>query len=43
MATSKGNKLELKTFMNYGKAEVIGFKTQESNGKKCQDNSMYIS
>ena len=34
MATSKCNKLELKTFMNYGKAEAIGFKTEESDGKK---------
>ena len=34
MATSKGNRVELQTFMNYGKSDVIGYKTEESDGKK---------
>ena len=34
MATSKGNRVELQTFMNYGKSDVIGYKTEESDSKK---------
>ena len=27
MATTKGNKIELKTFQSYGKSDIIGFKS----------------
>ena len=29
----KGNKVELTTFNNWGKASIIGYKTEEENGK----------
>ena len=34
MDTSKGKRVELQTFMNYGKSDVIGYKTEESDAKK---------
>ena len=30
---TKGNKVELTTFNNWGKASIIGYKTEEENGK----------
>ncbi len=34
MANSKGNRVELRTFLNYGKSEIIGYKTEDSEGRK---------
>ena len=34
MATSKGNKIELRTSVSYGKSEHIGHKVEEKDGKK---------
>ena len=34
MATSKGNKIELRASISYGKLELIGHKVEEKNGKK---------
>lgn len=36
MATSKskGNRVELRTFQNYGKSDIIGYKTEELDGKE---------
>ena len=32
-AATKGNRVELNTFLKYGKADVIGYKTENYNGK----------
>ena len=34
MATSKGNKIELRTSTSYGKSELIGHKVEEKDEKK---------
>ena len=33
MANSKGNSVELSTFLGWGKSPIIGHKTEETNGK----------
>ena len=32
--TRKGSNIELRTFMSYGKSEIIGHKAEEKEGKK---------
>ena len=34
MDTLKRNRVELQIFMNYEKSDVIGYKTEQSDGKK---------
>ena len=33
MAATKGNQIELRTFLSYGKSDILGYKTEEVNGR----------